>query len=908
MAYSLAEELCTDGELYFNLDFTRALPAGFTFARSTTGWYENASGTLTSAAINAPRFDYNPVTLAPLGLLLEGARTNITTYSEQFDNAAWNKVNLTVSANAVVAPDGATTMDRLVETATTAQHAVIRNAADTITANTTYTQSVFLKAAERTTARLLFTNSGFANSFYNDFDISAGTVGSSGTVGSGTFTAAEIRNYGGSIYRAAITGKVDAASVAAQTTLYLNNGLSYLGDITKGLSAWGMQVEAGKFPSSYIPATATSVTRGADSLVCTGTDFSSRFGDGTKGTLRVTFDVIGTDAVQVVWGMGDNTGSNAVHLYLFNGTLFFVVTNSGSNVVAINLGTITPNVTYTAVCAWENNNAAAYLAGGGGVQVDTSCTIPTCNRMGVGRSDSGSNELFGHIKQMTFWRYRQPDQNLVNIALNPASFAATVKPSGGTYSSASAATTAMSDKTVYGSQAIYVYPASYTETAPIVLDAFTSLIGSGLWCTTHTFDQGAGASALNVQNNSCLDFFKSGHVKGGKFIAKNARYACHFQQVADGATQVIEDCYFEHQGNIAAGWDYQFACAAGCFDNAVQKIYRSVALSPYGGFSSHNKDGTHTTGCTMYYEGCSDISTFTSSSNKWGYRYEHICGTGAGSSGSFYTLHNCSTLNGYLYIIRSGSNRVANSSVALANPLTTTCAITGSNNNVSYAGNVTSTGAWFKETALAVKLNYAPTVATLAINAGTVGTDAKPLIFGTTTAYALGYGNNSFVHGSIDVSGQHATLDASSTLLGVRLGNCTGTNKSFKIDSTQIVLNQNYTAMTNAQVLSSIQGVIDTALGSNVATIYEYSVMDNYRPAVSVLTEDYTCGASESVVPGQLVTLSGGRLGVGWAYIAAGATGKVLTKGKVTQFTANSAARTALQAVGANTQLTVETV
>lgn len=53
-----------------------SLDSRFTFTRASSGSVVNASGTLVTAATDEPRFDHNPSTLQPNGLLNEGARTN----------------------------------------------------------------------------------------------------------------------------------------------------------------------------------------------------------------------------------------------------------------------------------------------------------------------------------------------------------------------------------------------------------------------------------------------------------------------------------------------------------------------------------------------------------------------------------------------------------------------------------------------------------------------------------------------------------------------------------------------------------------------------------------------------------------------------------------------------------------
>jgi len=80
------------------LNFTSGvLGSQVTFTRASSATYYNSAGVLTLAAVNAPRFDYNPTTLQPRGLLIEETRANLLL------NSLINGTNLTTQTVTVTA-------------------------------------------------------------------------------------------------------------------------------------------------------------------------------------------------------------------------------------------------------------------------------------------------------------------------------------------------------------------------------------------------------------------------------------------------------------------------------------------------------------------------------------------------------------------------------------------------------------------------------------------------------------------------------------------------------------------------------------------------------------------------------------------------------------------------------------
>jgi hypothetical protein len=256
-----------------NLNFarTKALDRRVTFTRASTGTFVGSNGLIQTAASGAARFDHNGATGESLGLLVEEARTNNVLYSEQFDNAAWIKVNATVTTNQAIAPDGTLTMDELTDDATSSTHRCVQSFTSLVS---NFTISAYVKYKNISWVYLNYFTYGCA------FNIQTGVVGTP----TANATSPSITPVGNGVYRISvnITNYVGVDGIYLGLSTGDSIMTSYIGT---GSSAfiWGLQAEAGSFPTSYIPTSGATVTRAADVASMTGTNFSSWYNN-NQGT------------------------------------------------------------------------------------------------------------------------------------------------------------------------------------------------------------------------------------------------------------------------------------------------------------------------------------------------------------------------------------------------------------------------------------------------------------------------------------------------------------------------------------------------------------------------------------------------------------------------------------------------
>ncbi len=354
----------------------------------------------TTDRLNVPRLDYTNSTCP--SILVEPQRTNLFSYSEQFDNAYWGKTNMVIVANNTTAPDGTNTADR----ATASLYPSTSITKTNLLTATNYTLSVYVKANSVSTFRLDLVTGGFAagsNCIFN-LNTLATTITN---YGSTTGTTAFITNVGNGWYRCSLTVLTTAVIYFAQL-LPAANGSVYL---------WGAQLEAGSYATSYIPTVASSVTRNADVISKTG--ISSLIGQ-TEGTLFVDFyangkyAASGSEASNLIATLSDGTTSNWLGLNLYLGEIDSTIVTSGSTQFFYNAPSQLPYGRNKLAISYKQNDIALYL-NGNLIASDSSANIPAMSKLNLGSFLDNQYQYNNGINTAALWKTRLTNTELATL-------------------------------------------------------------------------------------------------------------------------------------------------------------------------------------------------------------------------------------------------------------------------------------------------------------------------------------------------------------------------------------------------------------------------------------------------------------------------------------------------------------
>jgi hypothetical protein len=401
------------GSFYRNFVSKKTLNHGIgsaiNFTRASNATFFDADGTLKIAGTNVPRFDHDPVTGESRGLLIEEARTNSLQRSAELDDAAWSKTRATITANAVTAPDGTSSADKLIEDTTPTNSHRAGSPSYSVVSGTAYTFSVFLKSAERANAQISMHIVNAGNAFTTLPSIFVNLDTGAITNASATVTNSSIASVGNGWWRVSISATATSSATQNAGINLLDNpsGGNYTGDGTSGLYIWGAQLEAGAFPTSYIPTTSAAATRAADSAVVTPI---SSFYNQIEGTVFAEY--AGARGNRGVLQFNNNTNDERIGIITSdNRTPFLSAVSGATSQAVIGVGSV-PQIqdVIKFAGAFKRNDFQAARGGTLGV-ADTSGNMPAAQSTHcyIGSIALGGNNANCHIRKIAYWPKRLPD-------------------------------------------------------------------------------------------------------------------------------------------------------------------------------------------------------------------------------------------------------------------------------------------------------------------------------------------------------------------------------------------------------------------------------------------------------------------------------------------------------------------
>jgi hypothetical protein len=354
-------------------------------SRNQTSYYTNASGILVPFSADSLRY-------GDRGALVENAGTNLSHWSQQLKQADssnyWVNSGGTMTTDATAAPDGSMTAELFVENSSGGVHYFCQDAGIARTA-VQHVLSVYLKPRERTRFSLhliepvIFTHHGCRFLC---------TGGGSVTGTTGTITASGIEALANGWYRCWISRTLSTGDWFIRVSLIDADGAlpkSYTGDGTSGAYAWGVQLEVGAKPTSYIPTFGgASSTRPAE--VVTFSDLTWWGGS--------------ANSIYAEW-LARNT-NNAV-VWAFDATNDKVLdeqTGMSARIAGATVANTAAADSTVKAAARLSLNDFAISMNGGAVATDGSETDPgTLAAARLGLSLAGANGLDGHIRRVAAW-------------------------------------------------------------------------------------------------------------------------------------------------------------------------------------------------------------------------------------------------------------------------------------------------------------------------------------------------------------------------------------------------------------------------------------------------------------------------------------------------------------------------
>lgn len=370
------------------------LDGRITFSRAAgPATFFNSAGIVTTAGTNVARFDTDPATLTPRGLLLEETRTNVLVNSQAINS--WpTKTDDTITDNNTTSPDG--TVNASLITAGVGGTDSLVSAVPTVAAGSTLSYTFFCKRGNFDFLHFYCVDTGAANGVHSWLNMATGVAGSTTIAGTATSPTIIVTALPNSWWRVQAVITMPGTSTTANFFFRTATGSGQGTRVINGTYyIWGAQIEVGNCPTSYMLTTASAATRAADvASMAVGAWFT-----GTTGTLVV-------DALQPV------LAGKATTLAAFTGASGKTgLTVNASNQVAMfdttgaintSLGSEPAATAFKCGFAFAPGAQRGCLNGGSVITAAAGSLTPGATALGIGY-DGTSQQPSGHLRRIRYW-------------------------------------------------------------------------------------------------------------------------------------------------------------------------------------------------------------------------------------------------------------------------------------------------------------------------------------------------------------------------------------------------------------------------------------------------------------------------------------------------------------------------
>ena len=341
--------------LAYNDENNNYKPLPFNFSRASKATVVNKDGLIETVGGGQPRVDYKDDSKG--ALLLEPQRTNLVTYSEDFESY-FNVTEITLNSNYAISPDGTLNANKITFPSSS---------------NSMYKSGLSLSGIHTISFYVKGEGANIGKTF--DVDISGTSVSQNIDV---TLTNKWVR----------FEAQTDGLTLLQIT----NRNNTTIG--TGSLLLYGFQIELGSYATSIIKTQGSAVTRVADSCSQTvpdgvigqteGTMYAEYYFDATidnsGGSDRdiVSISANSSNFIKIIhYGNGSSSANKKVYLY---------ATVGGSPVVNIQSSVQSSGLMKVAA-AYKNNDYVLYV---NGVQIgtDSNAGVPACSVFTLGKFTS----------------------------------------------------------------------------------------------------------------------------------------------------------------------------------------------------------------------------------------------------------------------------------------------------------------------------------------------------------------------------------------------------------------------------------------------------------------------------------------------------------------------------------------